>query len=95
MQGKFNISGLCVIIATMKVALIKTDGCNKLNCKCGYKMCYICREDIRHSGYSHFCQHFREKPGSCEKCVKCDLWKSIDEADIIHQVEREILEKFS
>lgn len=31
---------------------IKESGCNKMTCKCGRKMCYLCKEAI--TGYDHF-----------------------------------------
>ncbi|OBZ87452.1 hypothetical protein A0J61_04488 [Choanephora cucurbitarum] len=61
----------------------KLDGCNKITCPCGYKMCYICRKDIGKESYAHFCDHFRSIPGSkCTQCNRCDLYKtdSDDEA---------------
>lgn len=37
----------------------KSDGCNSMQCICGYKMCYICRKGLKAEGYEHFCRHFR------------------------------------
>jgi hypothetical protein len=60
-----------------RTSFVKLDGCNSMHCSCGYHMCYICREDISKTGYSHFCQHFRFVPGvQCRECAKCDLWKA-------------------
>ncbi|ORY07591.1 hypothetical protein K493DRAFT_251010 [Basidiobolus meristosporus CBS 931.73] len=59
-----------------QLSFTKSDGCNKMTCRCGYQMCYICRKDIRQESYSHFCDHFRDIPGqSCTACNKCDLYK--------------------
>ncbi|KAI1162474.1 hypothetical protein F5B18DRAFT_662384 [Nemania serpens] len=61
-------------------SFVKTAGCNKLTCPCGYKMCYVCRKDIgaQNEGYQHFCQHFRpEGDGTqCRECNKCNLWEA-------------------
>ena len=71
-------------------SFVKSSGCNKLTCVCGYAMCYLCRANIGKSGaagnaegaegYRHFCEHFRPNPGQqCTECTKCDLYKSVDE----------------
>jgi hypothetical protein len=42
----------------------KEAGCNKMTCKCGVMMCYLCKVTIPHKvGYEHF------KPKG-----KCELW---------------------
>lgn len=42
------------------VGFVKAGGCNKVVCRCGYSMCFICRQGLRFEGYNHYCQHFRE-----------------------------------
>ncbi|KAI5813893.1 hypothetical protein BZA77DRAFT_320107 [Pyronema omphalodes] len=75
------------------ISFVKSDGCNKLTCPCGYVMCYVCRKDIRDIGYKHFCQHFRQIPGrACEECRECDLYVTEDEEGKIKEA-REIAEK--
>lgn len=69
-------------------SFVKTAGCNKLTCPCGYKMCYVCRKDIGGAadpdgpdvGYRHFCDHFRPDgdPRPCDRCDRCNLWESED-----------------
>ncbi|KAF1998818.1 hypothetical protein P154DRAFT_244740 [Amniculicola lignicola CBS 123094] len=63
------------------IGFVKSEGCNKLVCLCGYSMCYVCREGLGKEGYQHFCQHFRDRPGGkCNQCNKCDLYRVEDEA---------------
>ncbi|KAK9447399.1 uncharacterized protein V1518DRAFT_420889 [Limtongia smithiae] len=77
------------------VSFVKSEGCNKLVCVCGYTMCYICRQDIRAESYKHFCEHFRIIPGSeCTECDKCDLYKVEDEAISIERAAREAEAEF-
>uniref|UniRef100_UPI001EAF0425 E3 ubiquitin-protein ligase RNF216-like n=1 Tax=Oncorhynchus gorbuscha TaxID=8017 RepID=UPI001EAF0425 len=52
--------------------LVKSEGCNRMWCRCGSYMCYLCREPI--SGYNHFCQHARSPGAPCRHCRKCSLW---------------------
>jgi hypothetical protein len=62
------------------LGFVKSEGCNKLVCLCGYSMCYVCRQGLADEGYHHFCQHFRERPGEmCKECNKCDLYRVEDE----------------
>ncbi|KAJ2999740.1 hypothetical protein HDV02_001983 [Globomyces sp. JEL0801] len=65
----------------------KIDGCNKMSCPyCKYVMCYICRQDIRSEGYSHFCEHFRIVAGSaCNQCTKCDLYQKEADAEVVRK----------
>ncbi|GAM90227.1 hypothetical protein ANO11243_082690 [Dothideomycetidae sp. 11243] len=66
-------------------SFVKSTGCNKLVCPCGYAMCYICRAAIGSEGYAHFCQHFREQAGRCRECNRCDLYAVEDEEAIVRQ----------
>uniref|UniRef100_A0A3B4AZF2 RING-type domain-containing protein n=1 Tax=Periophthalmus magnuspinnatus TaxID=409849 RepID=A0A3B4AZF2_9GOBI len=52
--------------------LVKSEGCNRMSCRCGGFMCYLCREPI--NGYNHFCQHARSPGAPCRHCRKCSLW---------------------
>ncbi|CAG8564807.1 10844_t:CDS:2 [Paraglomus brasilianum] len=68
------------------VSFTKADGCNKMTCRCGYVMCYLCRKDLRQESYAHFCDHFRPVPGQkCKKCNKCDLYKPEDEEKVVRE----------
>jgi hypothetical protein len=56
----------------------------------------VCRADIRKESYKHFCQHFRQVPGTaCEECDRCDLYVQEDEdAAISHAAENAEAEYF-
>jgi len=59
----------------------KADGCNRIQCQCGYEMCYLCRQQV--SDYRHFCVHFRATAGEkCKECQKCELWKVDDDPKV-------------
>lgn len=79
------------------LSFVKSSGCNKLVCNCGYTMCYVCRQEIGREGYSHFCQHFREAGGRCSECDRCDLYIVEDEEGTIRraavQAEKDWLER--
>ncbi|KAI0525745.1 hypothetical protein F5B22DRAFT_587544 [Xylaria bambusicola] len=70
---------------------VKTEGCNKLTCPCGYKMCYVCRKDIGapNEGYRHFCQHFRPEGDGrkCTQCDRCNLWETENTDAILRQAK--------
>ncbi|KAI5868445.1 hypothetical protein GGS23DRAFT_545551 [Durotheca rogersii] len=74
-------------------SFVKTAGCNKLTCPCGYKMCYVCRKDIggENEGYQHFCQHFRPEGDGrrCRECDKCNLWEAENIEEILRQAKEE------
>ena len=61
-----------------KKSFIKSDGCNKIVCPCGKKVCYICQKDISRELYKHFCQtpHCKHK-----ECGKCILYTNAEEDD--------------
>jgi hypothetical protein len=75
-------------------SFVKSSGCNKLTCPCGYKMCYVCRKDIGEVGYRHFCDHFRPNgdPRACTECDRCNLWQS-DDTDTLLRKAREDAER--
>ena len=69
------------------LGFIKESGCNKLVCRCGYVMCYVCRQGlnakIQGGAYGHFCQHFRPHGGHCTECDRCDLYLGIDDEEAV------------
>ncbi|CAK7262449.1 hypothetical protein SEPCBS57363_000036 [Sporothrix epigloea] len=80
-------------------SFVKTVGCNKLTCPCGYKMCYVCRKDISgnegpDAGYRHFCEHFRPHGDgrACTECRRCNLWETED-TEAVLQAAREEAER--
>jgi hypothetical protein len=80
-------------------SFVKSSGCNKLTCVCGYQMCYVCRKDIGNGeGYRHFCEHFRPNGGGgCTECSKCDLYRCEDDDAVVkrakEEAERQWMEK--
>lgn len=71
------------------LSFVKDAGCNKLTCVCGYTMCYVCRQEIGRQKYTHFCQHFRPRPGEqCTECDKCDLYRVEDEDGLVREAAR-------
>uniref|UniRef100_A0A452J4D6 E3 ubiquitin-protein ligase RNF216 n=1 Tax=Gopherus agassizii TaxID=38772 RepID=A0A452J4D6_9SAUR len=73
--------------------LIKSEGCNRMSCRCGAQMCYLCRASI--NGYDHFCQHPRSPGAPCQDCAKCSLWTDPTEDDekIIQEIQKEAEEE--
>nr|XP_033819256.1 E3 ubiquitin-protein ligase RNF216 isoform X1 [Geotrypetes seraphini]XP_033819257.1 E3 ubiquitin-protein ligase RNF216 isoform X1 [Geotrypetes seraphini] len=73
--------------------LIKSEGCNRMSCRCSAQMCYLCRTPI--TGYDHFCQHPRSPGGPCRDCSKCSLWTDPSEDDerIIQEIQHEAEEE--
>lgn len=72
------------------LSFVKSSGCNKLVCNCGYTMCYICRNEISSKeGYGHFCQHFRPGGGRCGECERCDLYGDEDEEAAIRSAAQQ------
>ncbi|PBP19638.1 RING finger protein (Zin) [Diplocarpon rosae] len=72
-------------------SFVKSSGCNKLTCVCGYQMCYVCRKDIGNGeGYRHFCEHFRPNGGKgCTECAKCDLYRCEDDEVVVKKAKEE------
>lgn len=73
-------------------SFVKSSGCNKLTCVCGYQMCYVCRKDIGQAGegYRHFCEHFRPNGGrGCTECEKCDLYRIEDDEAVVLKAKEE------
>ncbi|KAL0281339.1 UNVERIFIED_CONTAM: hypothetical protein PYX00_002353 [Menopon gallinae] len=64
-------------------AFVKEEGCNKMECSCGAKMCYVCRKPVQN--YSHF-----NAQGGTEY-HKCPLYSTNDElhVDLVERVAEE------
>lgn len=70
---------------------IKSDGCNKMTCACGMKMCYVCRKPLdKNNPYLHFCRvpHCDHK-----SCGKCKLYSNDAEDDALAMREAGIKAK--
>jgi len=67
-----------------KNRFFKEDGCNKMTCKCGQSMCYLCRKPVPND-YTHFYgQGASPMPGLCP------LWsdnKNLHKDEVIKAVE--------
>jgi len=81
MEEKLN-EVLVRICGKCGLQMIKQDGCNKMTCRCGATMCYVCRK--LNINYDHFCRHVRT-PGvnKCEICPgdTCTLWEDAQKRD--------------
>ncbi|KAJ8364005.1 hypothetical protein SKAU_G00128360 [Synaphobranchus kaupii] len=81
------------------MGLVKSEGCNRMSCRCGAFMCYLCRQAI--TGYDHFCQHARTPGANCRHCKKCSLWSDPTQdderviGDLQKEAEAELLKKNS
>lgn len=73
--------------------LIKSEGCNRMSCRCGAQICYLCRVPI--NGYDHFCQHPRSPGAPCQECNRCSLWTDPTEDDekLIEEIRKEAEEE--
>lgn len=71
---------------------IKLDGCNKMICRCGVIMCYVCRK--LNIGYNYFCQYFKDFGKLCIKCISCFFWIDFLEDDnyVVQELEKEVIE---
>ena len=52
-----------------KTRFFKVEGCNKMTCSCGFRMCYVCRADVNKEQYKHFCQTPHCQHKNCKKCA--------------------------
>ena len=81
------------ICSNCKLRFIQHDGCNKMQCQCGTKQCYVCKETIE--DYSHFCRcGWKGTSGQCPKCKRsCPLYGAAQHKDNI--MMEEVKSKFN
>ena len=60
-----------------KTKFLKSDGCNRMTCRCGLKICYMCNTTLDET-YFHFCQ-----TPNCDhsSCGMCSLYTDDEEDD--------------
>ena len=75
------------VCSNCNTQFVQWDGCNKVECQCGTKYCYICRQIV--TDYSHFCRcNWRGTSGQCPTCHKsCPLYGTVEERDKIKMKE--------
>eukprot|EP00117_Sycon_ciliatum_P046193 scpid37164/ scgid3120/ E3 ubiquitin-protein ligase RNF216; RING finger protein 216; Triad domain-containing protein 3; UbcM4-interacting protein 83; Ubiquitin-conjugating enzyme 7-interacting protein 1 len=79
--------------AKCRTEFTKESGCNKMTCRCGASMCYVCRK--AKITYQHFCSHVRNPGQDCKQCKACSLWTDTkaDDAQAIIEVREEFKRK--
>ena len=71
------------ICSKCKLRFVQGDGCNKMECPCGAKQCYVCKQTVK--DYSHFCRcGWKGTSGECPKCNRsCPLYGAAQHKDTI------------
>ncbi|BFZ02717.1 hypothetical protein BsWGS_05756 [Bradybaena similaris] len=69
----------------------KETGCNKITCRCGMTMCYICRKPgITHA---HFCTHIIGSGMCTRRCCPLYTDNEFDDERAIHEIKKEAKKK--
>ena len=79
------------VCSKCRAEVVKNAGCNKVTCRCGQKMCYVCRAPVK--DYAHFCSHTVAPgmPCTSKGCKGCSLWAVEDEGEIVEKARKAAL----
>ena len=87
---EFMSKALIRVCSKCHAEVVKNDGCNKVTCRCGQCMCYVCRAPIK-ANYKHFCSHTATPGMPCSSCKQCSLWAVENEGEVVEKARKAAL----